>query len=87
MKLVIKNILFLPVYIAVLSQTPVFSQEYPTGHAEIWKNVEAYWNLWAKRDLDGFLEYFHDAYSGWNFDTPNHRNKESTRRRINHTFK
>ncbi len=86
MKLDFKNIWFLPVCVAVLTSTAVLSQEKPTGHAEILKNVQAYWDLWAKRDLEGFLEYLHDAYSGWNYEAPMHRSKESTRRWINHTF-
>lgn len=34
---------------------------------EIWKNVETYTELIMKGDVNGFLEYFHNEYSGWNY--------------------
>ncbi len=34
---------------------------------EIWKNVEKYTALIMKGNMDGFLEYFHNNYSGWNY--------------------
>ncbi len=80
MKLILKNIWFLPVYITLLISTPAFSQETPGGHAEVWNNVKAYWHLWAERDLDGFMEYFDKGFSGWNYDNPMHMNKEATRK-------
>ena len=59
----------------------------PSGHAEVWKNVETYWGLWAQRNLDKFLEYHHKAYSGWNYEDPMHKSKKSTREWMDHAFK
>ena len=37
---------------------------------EIWLNVENYTDLIIKGDVEGFLDYIHKDYSGWNyFDT------------------
>lgn len=33
----------------------------------IWRNVENYTSLIMKGDVKGFLEYFHEDYSGWNY--------------------
>lgn len=63
-----------------------FSQA-PTGHRAVWQNVQEYWDLWAKRDLDGFLKYHHDAFSGWDYKNSMHRNKESIKGRLEYIFK
>ena len=34
---------------------------------EVWKNVENYTKLIMENDFIGFLEYFHNNYSGWNY--------------------
>ena len=34
---------------------------------KIWANVEKYTALIMTGDMDGFLEYFHNNYSGWNY--------------------
>lgn len=64
----------------------VFGQA-PSGHAEVWQYVEKYWGLWAERDLDGFLECHHVAYSGWDYDNPMHRGKLSAREWYEQEFK
>jgi len=49
-----------------LIQTPRFAaQEWSSAQNEVWKNVEAYWALFAKGDLDGFQSYIHKDYRGW----------------------
>ena len=32
---------------------------------EIWSNIEHYTGLVASGDIDGFLEYYHDDFTGW----------------------
>ena len=46
------------------------AQEWTTEQKEVWKNVETYWDLLASGDIDGFLGYFHDDFSGWRNDSP-----------------
>ena len=41
------------------------AQEWSRPQLEVWQNVETYWELYANNDLEGFLEYFHDDFSGW----------------------
>ena len=43
----------------------VNAQEWSTSQKEVWKNVNDYWALLAKGDINGFLTYFHTDYIGW----------------------
>jgi ketosteroid isomerase-like protein len=49
----------------LLASTPVFAQEWSAAQKDVWKNVEAYWALYAQGDVEGFLAYFHTEYRGW----------------------
>ena len=71
----------------VLATTSLFAQEWTAGQKEVWKNVEAYWDLWAKRDLEGFLSYFHTDYSGWFNRASLPSDKASIRKWVGHSFK
>lgn len=56
--------------LAVLIAAPVAAGDWSATQQEVWKNVEAYWALVAKGDIDGFMAYLHEDYSGWSFDSP-----------------
>ena len=77
--------MFLPILFALLSGQ-IYGQETPTSHSEIWKNVLTYWELWAQRDLEGYLEYHHPGFSGWSYDDSMHENKKSTEKWLIHDF-
>ncbi len=78
----------LPVLIVAiaLSIGGTFAQDWSAAQKDVWKNVEAYWDLAAKRDLNGFLSYFHDEYSGWSLRSPLPGNKELMKPWITHEF-
>ena len=66
MRYIIKNLVVATALcFTVLGSTSLFAKEWSTAQIKVWKNVEAYWDLWAARDLEGFNKYFHDDYSGW----------------------
>jgi len=44
---------------------PASAQEWSAEQQEVWQNVEAYWDLIAKEDIDGFMTYMHDDFLGW----------------------
>ena len=44
----------------------------------VWSNVEAYWALWTKGDVEGFMGYVHDDYMGWSADSPMPESKASS---------
>ena len=71
----------------VFSSAPLFAQEWSEAEKEVWKNIETYHELWAKRDLDGFLSYFHDDYSGWYYESAMPDCKESLRKWGSYYFK
>ncbi|MEP5613763.1 MAG: nuclear transport factor 2 family protein [Cyclobacteriaceae bacterium] len=85
MKIRKKNYLLLGILFVLLS-AEAYGQA-PSGHAEVWQNVEKYWNLWAERDLDGFLDYHHIAYTGWDYNDAMHKNKKTTKEWGEHEFK
>ena len=51
--------------IYVLTAVPASAQDWSKEQLEVWKNVQTYWDLDAKQDLDGFMSYFHEDYIGW----------------------
>jgi len=87
MKYIIRNLVVATVLcFTVLGSAPLFAQEWSTAQSKVWKNVEAYWDLWAKRDLEGFHKYVHDDYSGWFNRAPLPSTKESVMKWQTHTF-
>jgi ketosteroid isomerase-like protein len=56
--------------LTVLIAAPVAAGDWSAAQQEVWKNVEAYWALFAKGDIDGFLGYMHEDYSGWSLSSP-----------------
>jgi ketosteroid isomerase-like protein len=85
MKTLNKSILIV-VCITLLGSAQLFGQEWSEQQKEVWKNVETYANLWAKRDLEGFLAYFHDDFSGWGNADALPRNKARIRKFNSHNF-
>jgi len=41
------------------------AQTWSAEQQEVWQNVETYWDLSFKEDLEGWLGYFHDDFLGW----------------------
>ena len=46
------------------------AQEWNPVQKEVWKNVNDYWTVMAKGDIKGFMEYVHQDYIGWDYDSP-----------------
>jgi ketosteroid isomerase-like protein len=47
---------------------PLCAQEWSSAQKDIWKNVETYTALGVERNVEGFLEYFHNDYCGWDYE-------------------
>jgi len=62
----------------------VFAQEWNSAQKEVWKNVNDYWALMAKGDINGFMEYFHADYMGWDNDSKVPSAKEDNRKWLNY---
>ncbi len=76
------------VLIAVLlsTQSTLFAQEWSEEQKEVWKNVETYWDLFAKKDLEGSMSYFHDDFIGWSNRKALPNNKASRQKSLSHSF-
>ncbi len=70
--------------VITLASLPSFAQEWSAAQKEVWKNVEAYWELAAQGDLEGFMGYFHSDYRGWSYQNPLPGDKASARKWIGH---
>ena len=57
------------VCLAILVATPSHAQTWSEAQKEVWKNVENYWALDAKGDVEGFMSYFDADYIGWSYDS------------------
>jgi ketosteroid isomerase-like protein len=69
-----------------LGLSSVFAQEWSPAQKDVWKNVNDYWALEAKGDLNGFMEYFHTDYVGWSNDDRLPSNKEETKKWVNYAY-
>ncbi len=65
----------------------VFGQTWNTQQKEVWSNVETYWSLQGKGDVDGFLSYFSPDYMGWDYNSPVPQGKASTAKYVNLSMK
>jgi ketosteroid isomerase-like protein len=57
------------VCLALLVAAPSQAQTWSDAQKEVWKNVENYWALDAKGDVEGFMSYFDADYIGWSYDS------------------
>ncbi len=51
------------------------AQEWSPRQQEVWSNVQVYWDLFAKEDLEGFLGYIHEDFRGWTYGVALPRDK------------
>ena len=70
-----------------LGSSSVKAQEWSKDQQEVWKNVNEYWSLMAKGDIEGFLGYFHDDYLGWSNDGPVPHTKDDSRKYFDFFYK
>ena len=75
--------LFVISILLVAFNSQIAAQEWSLDQKDVWKNVEAYWDLAAKGDLDGFVSYFHESFMGWNYGAPATSTKSSREKLIN----
>ena len=60
-----KSIMLTVLFIGSFGFSSLKAQEWSAAQKEVWKNVNDYWALMAKGDINGFFEYFHTDYVGW----------------------
>jgi hypothetical protein len=57
------------VLLLVLLAGSLYTQEWSAAQKEVWKNVETYWGLAAKGDIENFITYYHPDFCGWNINS------------------
>ena len=67
--------------------TKTYGQTWNAQQKEVWSNVETYWSVQAKGDVDGFLSYFSADYMGWDYNSPVPQGKTSTAKYITMSMK
>ena len=65
----------------------LYGQIWNPQQKEIWTNVETYWSVQAKGDVEGFLSYFSPDYMGWDYDSPVPMGKAATAKYITNGMK
>jgi ketosteroid isomerase-like protein len=81
------SIILIALSFIVFTTVPVAAQKWSDKQLEVWKNVETYWDLANKQDLEGFLSYFHEDYIGWSKVSSFTGNKASVRKWMTESFK
>ena len=56
------------------------AQSWTDNQLEVWESVQTYWDVAAKGDVNGFLSYFDDSFTGWpkTSATPHTKDQRST---------
>lgn len=81
-----KKIMLATALFFTLGLSSLFAQEWSSSQKEIWKNVNDYWALMAKGDLNGFLDYFHSDYVGWDNDSYLPSTKDENKKWLTYAF-
>ena len=75
----VSKVIFTFLILSTLCAFSVSAQQWTDAQKEVWEAVEAYNDLAGKGDVQGFLSYFDESYSGWSYllDAPSGK-KEAT---------
>ena len=64
----------------------VVAHEWSDAEMEVLKQMEESYEMWAKQDIEGFLNYIHDDYCGWHYESAVTQKKSSFVNMANHYF-
>jgi ketosteroid isomerase-like protein len=89
MKNFINNrVVFAVLCLIMTASMPLFAQEeWSAAQKDVWKNVEAYWVIYAQGDLEGYMAYIHTDFSGWPYQSALPNDKASERKWEGHWMK
>ena len=72
--------------LAVCTPHEALAQQWSAQQQDVWQSVEAYTEAFAQGDLEEFLSYFHENFTGWNCSDAVPRNKAFVRKAVSHAF-
>ena len=68
MREALKTVVLLAAVLLVFIAGSAAAQTWSEKQTEVWQNEKALWELWANKDFDGLMAYYHEDYSGWSAD-------------------
>ena len=72
--------------IAVCTPFGAPAQQRSDEQQEVWQSVEAYTEAFAQGNLEEFLSYFHEDFTGWNISDAVPRDKAFVRKAVGQAF-
>jgi ketosteroid isomerase-like protein len=72
--------------VAACAPCGVLAQQWSAEQQEVWQSVEAYTEAFAQGELDEFLSYFHEDFTGWNIGDAVPRNKAFVEKAVSQAF-
>ena len=82
----IKRLFLIVLFFSGLGFASLNAQDWSAAQKEVWKNVNDYWAMIAKGDLNGFFEYFHQDYAGWDNSSALPSNKEESKKMFTYFY-
>ena len=64
-----KKLIFLLISLCFLFYSGLFAHEWTKAEQEVLNDMEKSYEMWAKKDIEGFLSYIHDDYCGWHYES------------------
>lgn len=71
----------------VLAANTINAQNWTDEQKEVWAGVEKYWEAGASGNVDSFMEYFDDTYTGWSYSSKMPQSKASSKKWIEEDMK
>lgn len=75
------------IIIFVITASAVNAQNWTDEQKDVWAGVEKYWEAGASGDVNSFMEYFDDSYSGWSYSSKVPQSKASSKKWIEEDMK
>jgi uncharacterized protein (TIGR02246 family) len=81
-----KKLILVIISLFFLFNSGLIAKEWSAAEKEVVKAMEESYELWAKKDVEGFLSYVHDDYIGWHYESPVTQTKSSFINMVSHYF-
>ena len=81
-----KKVMVILISLCFLFNMGLFAKEWSDAQMEVLKQVEKSYDLWAKKDIEGWLSYIHEDYCGWHYESAVTQKKSSFVNMANYYF-
>ena len=80
-----RSITFLLIVLISMGTT-VLASEWTDAEKEVLSDMEKSYETWVKKDMEGFLNYIHDDYCGWHYESAVPQKKSNFVNTVNYYF-